>query len=318
MMSDISSPSSPFPELADRPVCKGLVVRTHGGHYYVQSSGQIIDCTMRGRLKKEHVARDLVVMGDRVLWSPTEPGSGIIGQVLPRKTTLSRSTPSARGDGEQVIIANVDQVLIVLAMANPSPNPFLLDRYLVACEASGLPTIIVANKSDLTNTAEVGALLSTYEGIGYDVQYVSAVSGEGLSALRELLRGKISVLTGPSGVGKSSLLNALWGSVDLPVGEISQAHDRGKHTTVVAQLLNPEPDTYVADTPGLRQFRFWDIDPEQLEAFFPDMRPYLGHCRFTPCTHTHEPSCAVREAVERGEIREQRYESYVRMFARND
>ncbi|MBC7238111.1 MAG: ribosome small subunit-dependent GTPase A [Chloroflexi bacterium] len=292
---------------------EGLVVRVHGGHYYVKADQQIIDCAIRGRLKQEQVEGDLVAIGDRVLWSPIEEGRGVIEEVLPRKSVLSRLSPEARGQIEQVIVANPDQVLIVFSVRMPPLNPFMLDRYLVACEAANLPAAIVVNKIDLAEPADL-ELVERYRKIGYYVLPTSAVTGEGLEELRQLLRGKLTVLTGPSGVGKSTLLNLLWPDLDLPVGEISTYHERGKHTTVVPWLLNPEPDVYVADTPGLRQFRFWDIEPEQLDAFFPEMLPHLNKCRFTPCTHMHEPGCAVRMAVERGEISEQRYESYRRMF----
>jgi len=215
---------------------------------------------------------------------------------------------------EQVILANPDQVLVVFAHHNPEPNPLMLDRYLVACEAADLPVVIVANKSDLLEPGEENPF-DVYRRIGYAVIEVSAARGENLESLRSMLRGKMSVLTGPSGAGKSSLLNGLWPDLDLKTGPISEYHDRGKHTTVVASLLNPEPGIYVADTPGLRVFMFWDIEPEQLEAFFPEMRPYLGHCRFQPCTHIHEPGCAVQDAVQSGEIDARRYESYCKMFA---
>ena len=296
------------------PLQKGTVVRSHGGHYYVQTNGQVVDCTVRGRIKRGRLTSDPIAVGDRVLWTPTEVGEGIVEEVLPRKSVLSRHPPPPRPPVEQVIVANVDQVLVVFSLGSPPLNPLMLDRYLVACEAASLPVLIVINKHDLYQEEADGEVLELYRGIGYALHTTSVVTGDGIEALRGLLRGKLSVLAGPSGVGKSSLLNALWPHLDLRIGEISEYHDRGRHTTVVAELLNPEPDVYVADTPGLRQFRFWDIDPEQLEAFFPEMRPFLSQCRFTPCTHTHEPGCAIQAAVDRGEITELRYESYCRMF----
>ena len=272
---------------------------------------------MRGRLKKRQAESDLIAVGDQVRWTPTATG-GIIEEVLPRRSVLSRCPPPPRAQVEQVIVANPDQVVVVFSLANPSLNPLMLDRYLVACEATKLPILIVANKVDLLEglpDEDREALgLGLYREIGYEVIYTSAETGENLELLRERLRGKLSVLTGPSGVGKSSLLNTLWPDLNLNVGEVSEYNDRGRHTTVVASLLHPEPDILVADTPGLRQFRFWDIDPEQLDAFFPEMRPHLGQCHFRPCTHMHEPDCAVRRAVERGQISEIRYESYRRMF----
>ena len=305
----------------------GIVVRTHGGHYYVQADSRLVDCSLRGRMRKERVRADLVVIGDHVRWSPTVEGTGIIEEVLPRKSVLARAAPPSRPLKEaarykpaaetleqQVIVANLDQVLVVFSVHNPTPNPLMLDRYLVACEAVELPMVVVVNKMDLLEEDEERDVLALYRRLGYDVHYTSAVALQGLEGLRAVLRGKLSVLAGPSGVGKSSLLNALWPLLQRKVGEISEARDRGKHTTVVSQLLQPDPDTYVADTPGMRQFRFWDIDPEQLDAFFPEMRPHIGKCRFSPCTHIHEPGCAVMVAVEQGEIDPLRYESYCRMF----
>ena len=293
---------------------QGLVIRVHGGHYYVHTDDGVIDCRARGRLKKTRVESDIIAVGDRVLWSPTGEGRGAIEEVMPRKSVLSRSTPPPRREAEQVIVANPDQVLVVFSVRNPPPNSLMLDRYLVACEAAELPVLLIANKADLLDAGEESEAVSLYRRIGYEVLLTSVVTGESLDTLHERLQGKLSVLTGPSGVGKSSLLNALWPELDLGVGDISDYHDRGKHTTVVALLLLPEAGIQVADTPGLRQFRFWDIDPEQLEAFFPEMRPYLGSCRFNPCTHMHEPECAVLKATELGEIAPIRYESYAKMF----
>ena len=309
---------------------RGVVVRVHGGHYYVLEGDRQVDCSIRGRMKKERRDTKLVAIGDVVIWTPAEENTGIIEEVLPRHSVLSRTLPPPRPfrdtarsphrwtppetETEQVIMANPDQVLLVFAVANPPPNPLMLDRYLVACEAAQLPVLMIANKVDLGIDEDVAEMLDMYREIGYMILETSAEVGIGLDTLHEALRGRLSVLTGPSGAGKSTLLNALWPHLDLNTGEISTYHDRGRHTTVVAELLTPEPDVFVADTPGLRQFRLWDIDPEQLEAFFPEMLPYLHECRFVPCTHTHEPDCAVREAAERGEIHPLRYESYLRMF----
>jgi len=295
-------------------LAEGTVIRSQGGHYYVQTGcGPAVDCALRGRLKKVRARSDLVATGDRVRWRPTQEGYGIIEEVLPRKSALSRAS-KLRGPREEIIVANLDQVVVVFSVCNPPFDPSMLDRYLVACEAARLHVVIVVNKVDLLCTEDEREAMELYRRLGYRVLYTSAITSEGVESLRAALRGRMSTLTGPSGAGKSSLLNALWPGLELKVGEISEFHNRGKHTTVVAQLLTPEQGTYVADTPGLRQFHLWDVDPEQLEAFFPEMSPYLGQCRFTPCTHRHEPDCAVRQAVEHGEIAEIRYASYCRMY----
>ncbi|MEA3408499.1 MAG: ribosome small subunit-dependent GTPase A [Chloroflexota bacterium] len=292
-----------------------MVIRTHGGHYYVQANDTVFDCGVRGRLKQRKSQRDLVVIGDRVRWSPIEQRHGIIEQVLTRTSKLSRRLPHS--DEEQVLVANLDQVLVVFAVRNPPLSPFVLDRYLVACEAAHLPVIIIANKIDLLPPNARLHILERYRRIGYECVYTSAETGENLDTIRTLVLNRISALVGPSGTGKSSILNAIWPHVDQKVGEISDYHDQGRHTTVVPELLNPEPGVYIADTPGLRRFHLWDVDPEQLEAFFPEMEPYLNECHFATCTHMHEPNCAVRRAVDEGAIDAERYESYQRLFQEN-
>ena len=296
---------------------EGTVVRSHGGHYYVERDGapdEVLDCGVRGRLKQEAAESDLIAIGDRVRYTLLGEGRGMVEEVLPRKSALSRCPPPPRPQVEQVIVANLDLVLAVFSVVNPPLNPFMLDRYLVACEVEELDVAIVANKVDLVRHKRMLRVLAVYESIGYRVVRASATTGEGLGKLRELMRGRLTALTGPSGAGKSSLLNALWPHLELETGEVSSYHDRGTHTTVVSQILRPEEGFQVADTPGLRQFRLWDIAPEDLDGLFPEMRPYAPTCRFSPCSHRHEPGCAVQAAVERGQIPEIRYESYCRMY----
>ncbi|MHB9033127.1 MAG: ribosome small subunit-dependent GTPase A [Anaerolineae bacterium] len=293
---------------------QGLVIRTHGGHYYVQVDQQVYDCTLRGKLKHERTTSDLVAIGDQVEILPAAGNQGTISRVLPRKSAFSRCPPPPRRPIEQVIIANPDQVLIVFAASSPPLNPLMLDRFLVACEAAHLPALIVINKVDEAECVQVKDLAALYRGIGYPVWLVSAVTGEGLTDLHAQLLNKLTVVVGPSGVGKSTLLNAWWPELQLEIGEISYYHDRGKHTTVVAELLHPEPSVFIADTPGLRQLRFWQVTPGNLEHLFIEFAPYLGDCYYEPCSHIVEPDCAVRAAVEHGLVSSSRYESYCRMY----
>jgi ribosome biogenesis GTPase len=236
--------------------------------------------------------------------------------VLPRETQLSRLRPGPqRIPIEHVIVANPDQVVFIFAVREPAPNLRMLDRLLVIAENCELPAILCVNKMDLAHDeGEAQELLGIYEKIGYEVLYTSAMSGLGLERLRERLTGKLSVLSGPSGVGKSSLLNAIQPELGLAVREISEATGKGRHTTVGVRLWPLQAGGYVADTPGLREAGLWDIEPEELAWHFVEMRPYLSDCRFSSCIHTHEPGCAVKAAVAKGVISAERYESYCRLL----
>jgi ribosome biogenesis GTPase len=291
----------------------GLVICAHAGRYEVQTGSQRAMCLLRGRLKREKRLTDLLVAGDRVRWSVTGPGRGIIEEILPRETQLSRPRPGSPGS-EDLILANPDQAVLVFSVRQPEPNLRLLDRFLVAAEVNELPAVICANKVDLLNAdEEAGELFGLYEKIGYPVVYTSAVSGQGVAALRDRLRGKLSVLTGPSGAGKTSLLNAVQPELGLATGKISQATGKGRHTTVAIRLFPLDAGGYVADTPGLREMGLWQIEPDELDWLFPEMRPFLGKCRFSSCTHLHEPDCAVQAAVDAGAVSEVRYDSYCRL-----
>jgi ribosome biogenesis GTPase len=236
-----------------------------------------------------------------------------IEQVEERASALGRRAPG-RAPRAKVIVANVDQVVVVFAAARPEPHLRMLDRFLVLCESSGLEAVIVANKVDVAGEARAREIFSVYETVGYPVLYTAARSGLGVDALGERVCGRISAFTGPSGVGKSSLLNALQPGLALRVAAVSEAVNKGRHTTVTAQLVPLECGGYVADTPGLRELGLWGVPEEELPLYFPEFGPYLGTCRFgNSCTHTHEPGCAVRAAVEAGEIAPSRFESYQRM-----
>jgi ribosome biogenesis GTPase len=282
----------------------------------VQDDDGFVICDVRGRLKRQRLHTDLIATGDRVRWRATRPGRGVIEDVLPRETQLSRLRPGPqRVPIEHVIVANPDQVVFIFAVREPEPRMRMLDRLLVIAERSDLPVILCANKVDLAvDEAELRDLFGIYEQIGYEVLYTSAHTGEGITKLRERLTGKLSVLSGPSGAGKSSLLNAVQPDLGLAVREISEATGKGRHTTVGVRLWPLQAGGYVADTPGLREAGLWDIEPEELAWHFVEMRPYLSDCHFSSCVHTHEPGCAVKAAVERGVISEVRYESYCRLL----
>jgi ribosome biogenesis GTPase len=241
----------------------------------------------------------------------------VIEEILPRETQLSRLRP---GPGqmpfEHVIVANPDQTLFIFAVREPTPRLRMLDRLLVIAENNDLPAIICANKIDLlADERQARALFGIYAEIGYEVIFTSARTGQGIAALRERLQDRLSVLCGPSGVGKSSLLNAVQSDLGLAAREISEATGKGRHTTVGVRLWPLDEGGYVADTPGLREAGFFDIEPEELAWHFVEMRPFLSDCHFSSCTHTHEPDCAVKAAVEAGKITEARYDSYRRLFA---
>ena len=293
---------------------EGTVLQARSGRHRVEAGDEVVICNVRGRLKREQLATDLVATGDRVLWQPTRPGRGVIEEVLPRETQLSRRRPG-HAEAEQVIVANPDQAIFILSIREPPPNLRMLDRLLVLAENNDLPAIVCANKVDLADgEGEARELFDVYEEIGYPVLYTSAKTGQGIEELRQHLLKNLSVLSGPSGVGKTSLLNAIQPNLGLATRHISDATGKGRHTTVGVRLWPLDGGGYVADTPGLREAGLWDIEPEELAWHFIEFRPYLSDCRFSTCTHTHEPGCAVKAALDAGQISERRYESYRRML----
>lgn len=311
----------------------GVVVRALGHHYEVLTDPQLDPlaagrprlCEVRGRLLQERTIDTLVAVGDRVQIVPEEPQRGKIEIVEERESVISRQQPGRGVAAEDVILANPDQVLVVFAAANPEPHLRMVDRFLVIAEYNELPALICVNKIDLPEGEAARALFSIYEPIGYRVLFTSAETGEGIDELRALLGGKLTVLTGPSGVGKSSLINALYPDFDLATGDLRTFLGKGKHTTRSARLLRlPDGDhtgnhmhgepTFVADTPGIRELGLYEIDPADLGFYFIDIKPYVNDCRFPNCTHDHEPGCAVRAAVDAGAIEQARYESYLRLL----
>jgi ribosome biogenesis GTPase len=297
---------------------RGLVLRALSGFYTVMTDdGELVEARMRGRVKRERQSSDLAVIGDRVELERLPDGTGAIVAVEPRTHRFSRRQPGPRGTWrEDVIVANPDLVAIVFACDRPPPNPRLIDRFLVVAEYNEVPAILVANKTDLVGADAARERFGGYERIGYDVIYTSAKARIGLEELRERLAGRLSIVTGPSGVGKSTLLNAMQPGLRLQTGEVSEVLDRrGRHTTTHAELhpIDGPAGGYVADTPGIRELGLFQIPTTELASCFPDFREHLGHCAFGDCTHLHEPRCAVRDAVEAGAISADRYDSYRRL-----
>ena len=292
----------------------GIVIKSQSGFFWVRTDEGVLRCTLRGRLKKSRVPTDIATLGDVVQVTPTVNGEGAVEEVLPRRSKLARRAAGQKGIWkEDVIAANIDQVVAVFAVARPEPHLRMLDRYLIMAELNNLEAMIVANKCDLRPLAEAEALFAPYVAIGYPVLFTSAERNLGIDALRAMLQGKMSALSGPSGVGKSSLLNRVQPGLQLRTSDVSEFLNKGRHTTVVAELHPLEGGGYVADTPGIREMGLWQVPPDELDWSYREFRPFLDQCYFQPCTHTHEPDCAVREAVERGEISAVRYDSYTRL-----
>lgn len=292
---------------------QGLVVRTQAGYQDVQTEAGVYRCRLRGRLRKGRAEGDLVAVGDQVLIDPQPDMTGSIEKILPRRSVFSRQLSGVNYDYQQIILANADLAMLVFACANPEPRRRMLDRFLVVTERAHIPAVIVANKIDLCSIEKAREIFSLYEEIGYEVLYVSAKTGEGVEEMRRHLAGRLTTLAGPSGAGKSSLINQILPGVALGTGAVGQESGRGRHTTQVRQLFALPGGGYIADVPGLRTLALWDIEGEELDAYFKEIAPLVPDCQFNDCSHSHEPGCAVRKAVTRGKIHPARYDSYLRL-----
>jgi ribosome biogenesis GTPase len=293
---------------------QGRVIRLQSGFYTIQTDEGVIVCGLRGRLKRRTIQEEVVAVGDRVEIMRLPEGSGMIEAILPRQKSLSRLDPQPNGFYRQILLANPDQVVLVFACTQPEPHLRMLDRFLVVAEKNSIPAVIVGNKVDLTGLAQAHEIFAAYPPLGYPVLYTSTITGEGLDGLKQLLTEKVTALAGPSGVGKSSLLNVIQPGLGLKVKEVqSFQQQKGRHTTNVREMFPITGGGYVADLPGLRSLALWDTQPEELDGYFPELRGLVADCQFNDCTHRDEPGCAVLRAVEEGRVDPERYESYLRL-----
>ncbi len=315
-----------------KSITEGTVFQKARGHYRVHTAGRVLHCTISSKLRKELIypeadpssrrqrvdkvkrieAVDPVAIGDMVAFTDSGDGTGMITAVLPRRNKISRTAPKPPRR-EQVIVANVDQVVVVFAAAFPTQRWGMLDRHLVTAEATALPALVCLTKMDLVNPKKLRADARVYERAGYRLLPTSAVTGEGIEDLRAALRDRISILVGKSGVGKTTLLNTLQPDLGLKVKAVSEKTGKGMHTTTHLEMHELIGGGAVVDTPGMREFALWNVDLNRLDEYFREMRRYLGRCRFNPCTHVHEPGCAIRKAVDAGRLAPHRYRSYLRM-----
>ena len=291
----------------------GTVIRIQSGFHTVQTEQGLVVCHLRGRLKRTTFRGDVLAVGDRVKISLLPDKTGMIEEIEPRQRALVRMDPTPKGEYQQVLLANPSQILLVFSCTNPDPHLRMLDRFLVICEKQEIPVHIVANKIDLVGEEQAQQIFRVYPQIGYDVFFTSVKWNVGIDALHDILVGQTTGLAGPSGVGKSSLLNAIQPHLGLAVREVSEATSKGRHTTVVREMFPLLDGGYVIDLPGLKSLALWDIEPEELDGYFPELRVLVANCYYNDCTHLNEPGCAVKAAVQEGRVFRERYESYLRL-----
>jgi ribosome biogenesis GTPase / thiamine phosphate phosphatase len=291
----------------------GIIVRSRSGFFTVHTPSGEVTCRIRGRLKEERIHSSLIAVGDNVVIGRLSDGSGVIETILPREKEFFRLAPTARGAFRQVMLANPDQVVLVFACASPDPSFRMLDRFLVITEKQQIPVIVVINKVDMVGIKTARSMFNVYPDLGYRLIFTSAKEETGIEEFKQALTGKISALSGPSGVGKSSLLNRVQPELGLKIGAVKFSTQKGRHTTVVRELLALDEGGFVADMPGLRTLSLWDTQPEELDGYFPELRDLVTGCQFSNCSHMSEPGCAVKNAVEQGKVNARRYESYIRL-----
>jgi ribosome biogenesis GTPase len=308
-----SADGTTSPGIDEAACLRGTVLSVGGLQNHVQADdGRIFLCAMRRLLKTLSTdQRNVVAAGDRVWFRPADDREGIIERVEPRQGVLCRTS---RGR-QHVLVSNVDLLLIVGSAAEPTLKPNLIDRLLITAEKSHIRPVVCINKIDLIDPADLQPLVGVYGQAGYDVILLSVINGWGVEQLRRLIQGRKAVVIGQSGVGKSSLLNAIEPGLQLRVSAVSDETEKGRHTTTAARLVPLINGGYIVDTPGIRQFQLWDVIPEEVGGFFRDLRPYVSRCRFPNCSHLHESGCAVKDAVAEGRLDARRYESYCQISA---
>ncbi len=308
---------------------KGIITKIESKDYYVliPESNEIIRCNMRGKFRKDFQLKkdklyilDVAAVGDHVEFDLNKDGTGSIFNVEERKNYISRKAPKVKGGSyrgerfEQIIAANVDNLFIISSVKDPKFNNRSIDRFLVVAESSHITPIIIVNKIDLDKKNSMKDWIELYESIGYNVIRTSVKNNKGIPEIKNLLQNKTSIFWGHSGVGKSSILNSIYPDLNLKVGEISSYSLKGKHTTVTSVLKQVEPNTFIIDTPGIREIEPYGVSKQDLSHYFKEFLPYIEDCKFNTCTHFHEPECGVSLAVEEENISIERYESYLTLL----
>ena len=300
----------------------GRVVKVSGRLFHVKTDDGLVICSVRQTVKDtaEHelspvVVGDIVnVTVDEVAPSEGEQRHGVIESVIPRKTRFIKRKSGLRKEKTQVVVSNIDQMIIVASVRNPAFKMRLIDRFIIAAYQGEMKPVLIVNKTDLNHTLDLDRIKSIYRTVNVTVLEVSAVSGNGVSDLRDILKGNESVFVGQSGVGKSSLLNAIQPGLSLKIGVVSGKTGKGKHTTTVVELFPLDIGGFIVDTPGLRALGLTKLDRNHVDMFYDEIQEASTRCRFSDCSHVEEPGCAVKEAVDRGEIFRERYESYIRIL----
>jgi ribosome biogenesis GTPase len=297
---------------------QGTVIKSSGSVYGVRAiDGTVVDCRVKGNFRLKGIrSTNPVAVGDNVIFDMREDGTAYIVDILERKNYIVRKA-SNLSKQSHILAANLDLCFLIVTVSHPVTATTFIDRFLASAEAYRVPVVIVFNKTDLYNDAEnkeLEYLTALYESIGYRCLHTSTVTNSGIDTLKEMMQGKTSLFAGNSGVGKSSLVNAISPEIAAKVGEISKTHDTGMHTTTYTEMFEFMPDSYIVDTPGVKGFGTFDMEVEEISHYFVEFFELSKDCRYGNCTHTHEPGCAVLEALEKGEIAPSRYQSYLSML----